>query len=477
MFIKSILYSLVLLIIKLYHIKCNYDIYRNQFSIYFNRAFDRYNKGKESNDNIINHLLYNQIFTKVNIGQTSSPIYLFLTFNHSEINIILPNYLNSIAYNKESIKNNVLLMTNKIKFPKTEILLNLTFNLEIKENDNETLSYLGLNIQNNNKNSFINQLKQNNIIIKKLFSILYKDYSLTADTEFEGQILFGLLPHEMSSRYNEKDLYWASIINGNNNINNNSNDINWKIKFDSVYYNEDNESLNTKIAEFDISLNLIIGPEEYRQKILKNYFEKFISAKLCKEEIFYNPKDGQFYYSYACEIQYDIEDFPTLSFYNKDLNETFIMNYQQLLCVFKNKVYLKVVFKKNVENQKWILGRGFMEFFPLIFDVDNKKIGYYKTQLSENHPTIVFIFFTIVISIFGIYFYKGLKYEKEQNKELVKRKKDDNYLEEKNNKENNPENANKKNIKKENLDNNNVKEVRDIDEKTKLLNNDEIKEN
>ena len=471
MFIKSFFNILVLLIIKIYHIKCNFDIYRNQFSIYFNRAYNRYNTERELNDNSINHLLYNQIFTKVNIGKTSSPIYSFLTFNHSDINIISPNYLNAITYNKESIKNNTLLITDKIKFPNTEIILNLTFNLEIKENnENETFSYLGLNI-NNNKNSFISQLKQNNIIIKKLFSILYKDYSLTGDTEFEGQILFGLLPHEMSTRYNEKDLYWTSIINDNNDVNNYPNDIKWKIKFDSVYYNNDKESLNTKIAEFDISLNLIIGPEEYRQKILKNYFEKFINEKLCKEEIFFNQKDGQFYYAYACEIQYDIEDFPTLNFYSKDLNETFIMNYQQLLCVFKNKAYLKVVFKKNVENTKWILGRGFMEIFPLVFDVDNKKIGYYKIQLGENHPIIVFIFFTIVVSIFGIYFYKGLKYEKEQNKELIKRKKDDNYKEENNTKDNNIGKESK------NINSNNINEGKDINEKTKLINNNENKEN
>jgi hypothetical protein len=320
----------------------------------------------------------------------------------------------------------ILLKNDIFKFPKAEEINDLYFNLNTANiaNEEENISYLGIGINDyNNKNSFINQLKAKKIILNRRFSLLFKEKSITDDIQFDGQILFGLLPHEMTILYSEKDLHWASITNDKNN----ENDLKWQIKFDSIYYNKEKESLNTKEAEFDLSLNLMIGPEEYREKILKNYFAKFIEEKICKEEIFYNKQDGQFYVSYSCKQHYDIEDFPTLSFFNKELNETFVMKYEQLLCVFKNRAFLKVVFKKNAENKKWILGRAFMEVFPLVFDIDNKKIGYYKTKVTENSPVFMFIFFVIVISIFGGGFYIGLKHENKQKIELGKLKKDDDY--------------------------------------------------
>lgn len=457
---KSFDKILILLIIKIIYIYCNYDIYRDQFSVYFNRAFNTYNNEKELNDESVNYLLYNNIFSTVKIGKSQELIYLFLTFNHSNISIISSNYLNSISYNKELSTNDTILKKDIIQFPKTDISLDFQFFLNLKENDlSGNISYLGLGLKNeNNKNSFISQLKQNNIIKNRRFSILYKENSISDVSEFEGQILFGLLPHEMTSRYNEKELFWTSIIDKNDNIN----DLKWKIKFDGIYYNEEKESINIKEAEFDLSLNLIIGPEEFRQKIVKNYFERFISEKLCEEEIFYNKKDNQFYLAYSCNQDYDIEDFPTLSFYNKELNGSFIMNYNQLLCIYKGKVYLKIVFKKNPENKKWILGRAFMEVFPLIFDVDNKKIGYYKIKFSENHPIFLFIFFIFAIIIFGYFFLKGLQYQKKQNMELIKKKKDDNYQGD------NKEKKQNKNISQTN----NNKEIKNIDEKTYLKNGD-----
>ena len=463
------LFILILLIIKIFHIECDYNIYNNHFSIYFKRAFNKFNVERELDDASINHLLYNNIFSLVKIGNLLKPTLIFLSFNTSDIIINSEQYLNSITYDKESITNKTILYKDKMKFLTEDKILDLNFNLNLKLK-NDTSSYIGLGIQNvkNNKNSFINQLKDNHIIENRYFSVLFKENSINGDTQNEGQILFGLLPHELTSRYNPKELYWTSITNENNNLS----DLKWQIKFDSIYYHNDKESLSVKDAEFDISLNLIIGPEEFRQKILKNYFEKFINEKICKEELFYNKKDKEFYISYECKQNYDIEDFPTLNFYSKDLNETFIMKYEQLLCVFKGRYFLKVVFKKNAENKKWILGRGFMEVFPIIFDVDNKKIGYYKIIISENNPIFVFLFFTVIGCIFAFYIYKGIKEENDKNKELIKRKKDDNYNDENNKEKNNVKNTEK--IQNENKIEK-LKEIKNDDEKTKLLNNNKIK--
>ena len=458
--------NLTLLIINLFKISCDLDFYRNQFSIYFNRAYNKYYREENLGDESINHLVYNNIFTELKIEQFPEKIFIFLTFNNSDISIVSPNYLNSISYNKDMEQNNTyILKKDKFKFPKSENFFDINFNLNIKENDinkfqkNPKNSYLGLAIQSNsNKNSFITQLKDSKVIVHRRFSLLFKEYSITADNRYDGQILFGLLPHEVSTRYNEKDLYWSSIINEKSK---NNNELKWEIKFDSIYYNEEKESLDIKDAEFDIGLNIIIGPEEYRQKIVNSYFNKFITGKLCQEEIFYNKIDKEFYISYSCINNLDIEYFPALSFLSKDLNETFILGYEQLLSIFKNRIYLKVVFKKSGGSKKWILGRAFMEQFPLIFDVDNKKIGYYKIKLSESHPVYLFIFFIIMIAIFIWGIYKGIQNEKRKKMEVIKKKKDDDFKGENDN--NNKKNKKAKNPKDK-------KGVKESDEKTKLIN-------
>ena len=305
-----------------------------------------------------------------------------------------------------------------IQFPKND-KKEFSFNLNIIEKNINTkeYSYFGLGSPNDNdKMRFINQLKEKNLIKNRRFSVLFRENSINDDMQFDGQILFGLLPHNLTIRYDENKLYWTSISNPNK----------WEIKFDSINYHQEEESFKVKDVEFDITLNLIIGPEEYRQKILNNFLSKLITDKQCKEEIFYNKKDGQFYIAYVFEHDSDIDNIPTLTFYSKDLKESFVLNSEQLLCMYKGKVYLRVIFKNNKENKKWILGRTFMEIFPLIFDVDNSKIGYYKIKKSEDHPVIVFLILGVIAIISGWGIYKGNKYEKEKEKELSNNKKSDN---------------------------------------------------
>ena len=125
-----------------------------------------------------------------------------------------------------------------------------------------------------------------------------------------------------------------------------------RIKFDSIKYHKEEKSFNIKEVEFDIGLNLLIGPEEYRIKIYENFFKKQIENKICKEEIFFNKKDNQFYLTYSCDMDLEVNDFPSLSFYSKELNYSLIFDYPQLLTIFQKKVYFKVVFKRKDANKK-----------------------------------------------------------------------------------------------------------------------------
>ena len=62
-------------------ITCNYDVYYNQFSIFFNREIKKINREVYLGDEAINNLLYNNIYSAINIGNKTNPIKLFLCFN------------------------------------------------------------------------------------------------------------------------------------------------------------------------------------------------------------------------------------------------------------------------------------------------------------------------------------------------------------------------------------------------------------
>ena len=401
------LISIVLTLIVINNlILCNYDLYENQISIYFNKSPNRNNNNNKEQvfgDEIITNLFYNNIFSHIKFGTIKNDIYLYLTFNNSNIKIISP-----LPITKGKQK-------EIFHFIKQKKELNLTYILDKPEQSKqESISYLGLSLYDNENNefSFINQMKENKIISKRIFSILYKDKSITDDPMFDGQILFGLYPHEMTSRYSENNLKWVPIK-----------DNTWKINFDFIKLNNE-EKLNITEVEFDIGLNLIIGPEEYRQKIYENYFKEYIDKEICKENIFFNKIDNQFYLAYSCKYDLDLENFPTLNLYNKILNYSIVMNYDQLICVYRGFVYFKVVFKKKAENKKWIIGRSFMELYPLIFDVDNKKIGFYKVEISRDSPIVIIILFLTIFIVMIYSFYRYNQMMKEENKNKKEKEKD-----------------------------------------------------
>ena len=422
--------SRTLLLISFYYlISCNYDLYENHFSIFFNQARNIKNEEQSFGDEKLNNLFYSNIYSGVKFGNNKEAIDLFLSFDNSEIKIISKPNNSTKPQEKE-----------KFYFPKAKQEINLTFILDEtnKEKINNN-SYLGLSLYDNDKNkkSFINQLKENKIIKNRIFSLLYKDNSIADDLTYDGEILFGLYPHEMTSRYSVHDLNWVSVINNS-----------WKVKLDLIKFNNEEVLTNINEVEFDIGNNLNIGPEIYREKIYEKYFKKFIEKKICKEEVFYNQKEKQFFLAYSCNHDLDVDEMSTLSFYNKELNYSITMDYNQLLCVYEGVIYFKFVFKKNKENKKWILGRAFMELYPLVFDVDNKRIGFYYVEITGDKPIVLALLFFTIIILSAIFIYRGNKMIKEE----------DNMKKNKENKEN-------KEIKGDIKKDNNISE-----EKTKLKN-------
>ena len=365
--------SRTLLLISFYYlISCNYDLYENHFSIFFNQARNIKNEEQSFGDEKLNNLFYSNIYSGVKFGNNKEAIDLFLSFDNSEIKIISKPNNSTKPQEKE-----------KFYFPKAKQEINLTFILDEtnKEKINNN-SYLGLSLYDNDKNkkSFINQLKENKIIKNRIFSLLYKDNSIADDLTYDGEILFGLYPHEMTSRYSVHDLNWVSVINNS-----------WKVKLDLIKFNNEEVLTNINEVEFDIGNNLNIGPEIYREKIYEKYFKKFIEKKICKEEVFYNQKEKQFFLAYSCNHDLDVDEMSTLSFYNKELNYSITMDYNQLLCVYEGVIYFKFVFKKNKEKllpfiKKWILSE---HVYTVRFGVSMLMKHFLNDDFSEEYLEMV----------------------------------------------------------------------------------------
>jgi hypothetical protein len=101
-------------------------------------------------------------------------------------------------------------------------------------------------------------------IHKKVFSFLFGDDAFSDNRAYDGQILIGSYPHDISPYFNELDLNFISL----------KDEEKWIIEFDSVKYND--QELKDKSAKLDVNLNIMIGPEQFRKKLISSLFYEFI---------------------------------------------------------------------------------------------------------------------------------------------------------------------------------------------------------
>lgn len=412
----------------------------NGFSLFFQN--DKYSPKSETTENneIIRNIKDNNIYTKLNIGTPKQEINFYFHFNE------YITYITQNSFDKSSSSSFSFLRENKqdeeeeeennkkefspfnytteelhsgyeskdsLELPNKKSLNNFNFILA------DTLYYdkhlykpvIGLNLPEKdsrkvlNDNNFIEQLKINNLIDKRLFTVLYGKNMLSYENidKYDGEILFGKFPHEVSSSFNENELMTTNAeIDGYHNK--------WKLKFNSISYA--NEVLENKDTEIVLEQNLILGPSEMRKKLLNNFFNKYLSNGICKEEKFVNPQDRIKYYYYSCDpssIQFDSKE-NILSFKSVNLNETFTLTFEELFLKYNNRVFFGIFFDEY-EMYGWKLGRLFLQKYPLMFSVDNKAIGYYKKGpiIYDNSDNKLIITLSIIIAILCLLLFIGGK--------------------------------------------------------------------
>ena len=355
-----------------------------------------------SQTDYIKEIMYNNIYSKFYLGVPSQRIKFYYETNAYQISVTENEYdkIRSITYKliNETKSSNELLSQEKFEICPEIFLDNFTFLLKgknvTKEKNDTNIIGLSLkpNKESNDSLSFLNQLKQKNYIEQQIYTFLFEDDMINARRGIDGQILIGCLPHEINPEFEEKDLKWLSN-------NTNKEDKNWHIDFDIVKYN--NDELNDKKVYFDLALNLIIGPENFRKKLLQVFFKNQLEKKTCTENYFYNLKDEQFYIFYSCSMEADFIEIPTLSFYNKELNEHFNLSFSGLFTKYHHRFYFNIIFNKVPQNN-WFFGQLFFKSYRFVFNLEEEKIGYYKTIQSRERPIIAIIALFVVLAVFGI---------------------------------------------------------------------------
>ena len=133
--------------------------------------------------------------------------------------------------------------------------------------------------------------------------------------------------------------------------------------------------------------DLIKGPFEYMEAIEENFFDDLISDNICTKISFENK------YYYFCKKEYKgliKNTFPTIYFYQPDINYMFELTYDDLFFEKDNYLFFGIYFDKfQIEVfmgafiSEWTFGKIFLKKYCFAFDLENKKLYFYKKNKIE----------------------------------------------------------------------------------------------
>lgn len=354
------------------------------------------------NDIIPKEIINNNIMVELRIGTDPQIIKLKLEFENFIFYIASESSSNEIKFFQTQSKTYRKIDEKIITIDKSKLnkaIFSSDYIYFNKENDNkyDTMFLLGIDTQKDNgggfiglnldeekevkkygKYNFFNELKRIGIIDDYYFTINYNDNN-------SGNLIIGNLPHNYDNRYdqnNYKEIY-ADFA---------EDDLTWKIKFNEIYLNEKEKSNKTKVEQFAycyfrIEKGIIEGSEKYRQQLLNTFMKEQIDKNLCFEA------NSEYYYSYYCKKEVDISKMKNIYFYNKQLDFTFELTYQDLF-YYNDKDeynYFLIIFSNDLEDSDenqyryWILGEPFFKKYQFIFNKDSKTMGIYTSINNKDN--------------------------------------------------------------------------------------------
>ena len=287
------------------------------------------------------------------------------------------NESNYDSFKKYYLSTDTFILKNE-KFKNIEIK-NFTFIYAITTNYKHLLNpaIIGLYYQD-----YTNLYNYNLILLLKQYDII-KNYafSIEYNEENKGKLYIGDYFHNFNNTYNKNnfnEIY--SDFKGVGYV--------WGNRFNNVTYN--NISLSDSKFEFyfNITFTGIIGTDSFENILKRNFF---FDNKTCEKiSILKNS-----YNAYICNKEFDYKKFKELKFYHKELNETFILDYNDLFKEENGKIYFLIIFRPY-GTKTWLLGEPFLKKYPFTFNKEKKKIGFYKIIHNNNKFSFHYTWFIII---------------------------------------------------------------------------------
>ena len=395
-------------------------------------------------EHFINNTINNLIYTSIKIGTPSQTIKTWINsdelsyFLYKDI-CILDSYFNENistsfetnesktfyynGYGTATYINETIILENNINETESkEIKINKFPIMFMKDPKNDKMfknmhsideitgktcatigfKYIG-NYNDNNSKDFTITLKAREII---------DDYTVFIEFDENGNekyLILGGYPEEIfENKYNAKNQNSTYIHFYYQKINQ------WGLSFNKVALGEEDKLYEVE-AGFHYNLGVIYGVESYQSYIEKHFFQKYIDLKICEKNQY---KD---YTGYSCNKEkFTIEEmrkFPEIKFTKNDLEESFVLTYEDLFFNKGDKIYFLVVFHRILKDI-WELGKPFLKKYTFAFNFDSKLIWYYKRNKNGNKNDIktdnkllfkdnfIFICIIIILSlILGLLFF------------------------------------------------------------------------
>ena len=367
-------------------------------------------------NNYILSLLYNQIYTTIEMGEPKQKVDVAITMDTISFTIgnQVLNSNNFYDYNKSNTYQNIskrYIFDDTIKGDQS----NDTFYFKNSASSqsitykNFSFLYLTDNSTKKSKNFYLNgeiglQLSKSYYAEMNIFQSLYKSkiinkniWSLYYINDTDGILNIGeyIFDKNISRRTNalalDTKLYWDLLFTD--------------IKFGDQKINEQ------RTAEYAPQLGVIIGSKEYLNKI-ESYF---LNEKKCqKKEISFNDKD---YLYFECNKNTNVDDFKELSFIHQELNYIFTLNKNDLFVDYGNSKYFLVIFLNSTAKNVWSFGKPFIKKYNFTFEPDNKIMLFYDKNDESNKKKIdvyaifgwvVIVLLVIAIIIVGVFIGKKL---------------------------------------------------------------------
>ena len=214
--------------------------------------------------------------------------------------------------------------------------------------------------------SFISTLKARKTIDNYNWIIKY-------NSKNEGLIAIGANMNDVISNFNENYVYRVYTKFPTSS---------WSFAIDEMIIGNDDVSYTgkDKWIELNNDFSFLVGNLDYRKYIHENYFDDLIKDKKCSENLWY------YEYSYYFNIiecdkekleKKFIDQFPSITFINKELGTEIIFEGKELFTETKYKYFFNVMFAQYGAGY-WVFGKLFFRKYSVMINTNQFIIQIYN---------------------------------------------------------------------------------------------------